>query len=339
MKRFLIGVDMGGTNVRMGIVTPEGKVVKKTQYSIDISKKGLALLEELVSNLKNLTRMEFKESKQLIGIGIGIAGAIDMQRGIINESPNILDLKRFALRDFLGKRISYPIAIENDANAFTLGEGWVGAAKGCKHYCGITLGTGVGGGIVVGGEILHGAEGMAGEVGHMVIDPEGPLCGCGGRGCLEVYASGTGIRRMALVAIEKGKGQGIFKCSGGDPQKVTSENVFETAQSGDVTAKKVFNEMGKFLGLGLVNLIHLFNPEKIVIGGKVSRAWDYFIGSVMKTVQERSMKGPREKLQIVKAECGDDAGMLGAAYSALKEKHLWHSVKILYAICLAIGVI
>ena len=314
LGRFLIGVDMGGTNIRMGIVTPEGRVLKKTQYSIDISKKGLELIEELVSNLKNLIKKELKESNKLIGIGMGVAGAVDMKRGIVKESPNIKDLKGFTLRDFLKKRISYPIAIENDANAFTLGEGWVGAAKGCKHFCGITLGTGVGGGIVVAGKILHGTEGMGGEVGHIVINPEGPLCGCGGRGCLEVYASGTGIRRMALEAI----GKGTLKWSGGDPQQVTSENIFEAAQSGDITAKKIFNEMGKYLGLGLVNLIHLFNPEKIVIGGKVSRAWDYFIGSVMETIQERSMKGLRERLQIIKADCGDDAGMLGAAYSALK---------------------
>jgi glucokinase len=303
----------------MGIVTPEGKVLKKVQYRTDISKGGLALFERLVSNLKDLVQENFKESNQLIGIGIGVAGPIDMKKGLIMEPPNLPGLKGFPLRDFFREKISSPIAIENDANAFTLGEGWVGAAKGCKHYCGITLGTGVGGGIVVAGKILHGVEGMAGEVGHMVINPKGPLCGCGGRGCLEVYASGTGIRRMALEAIEKGKGKGILKWSGGDPQQMTSENIFEAAQSGNVTAKRIFNEMGKYLGLGLVNLIHLFNPEKIVIGGKVSRAWDYFIGSVMEVVQERSMKGPREKLQIVKAECGDDAGMLGAAYSALKK--------------------
>ncbi len=319
MDRFLIGVDMGGTNVRMGIVTPEGKVLKKVQYRTDISKGGLALFERLVSNLKDLVQENFKESNQLIGIGIGVAGPIDMKKGLIMEPPNLPGLKGFPLRDFLREKISSPIAIENDANAFTLGEGWVGAAKGCKHYCGITLGTGVGGGIVVAGKILHGVEGMAGEVGHMVINPKGPLCGCGGRGCLEVYASGTGIRRMVLEAIEKGKGKGILKWSGGDPQQMTSENIFEAAQSGNVTAKRIFNEMGKYLGLGLINLIHLFNPEKIVIGGKVSRAWDYFIGSVMEIVQERSMKGPREKLQIVKAKCGDDAGMLGAAYSALKK--------------------
>jgi glucokinase len=319
MDRFLIGVDLGGTNIRMGIITPEGKVMKRVQYITDISKGGLALFERLVSDLKGLIQENFKESNQLIGIGIGVAGPIDMKRGFIMEPPNLPDLKGFPLRDFLKKKISSPIAIENDANAFTLGEGWMGAARGCKHYCGITLGTGVGGGIVVEGNILHGAEGMAGEVGHMMIDPKGPLCGCGGRGCLEVYASGTGIRRMALEAIEKGKGKRILKFMGGAPQKITSEKLFKVAQSGDVTAKKIFNEMGRYLGLGLVNLIHLFNPEKIVIGGKVSGAWDYFIGSVVETVQERSMEGPREKMKIVKAKCGDDAGVLGAAYSALKK--------------------
>jgi len=318
MNRFLIGVDLGGTNIRMGIVTPEGKVLKKVQYITDVSKGGLILFEQLVLNLNDLIQKYFKESNQLIGIGIGVAGPIDMKKGVMIAPPNLPALDGFPIRAFLQKRISSSIFIENDANAFTLGEGWVGAAKGCKHYCGITLGTGVGGGIVVEGKILHGVKGMAGEIGHMVIDPEGPSCGCGGRGCLEVYASGTGIKRMALEAIEKGEGKGILKRSGGDPQKITSEKVFKAARSGDLTAKKIFNEMGRFLGLGLVSLIRLFNPEKIVIGGKVSQAWDYFIGSVMETVQERTKEALRERLQIVQADCGDDAGMLGAAYSALK---------------------
>jgi len=322
MERFLIGVDVGGTNIRMGIVTPEGKLLKKVQYGTDIFRGGLVLFEELVLNLKDLIRTHFKESNQLIGIGIGVAGPIDMKRGVIAEPPNLPDLKGFPLRDFLQREISSPIAFENDANAFTLGEGWVGAAKDCRYYCGLTLGTGVGGGIVVGGEILHGGEGMAGEVGHMVINPEGPPCGCGGKGCLEVYASGAGIRRMALEAIEKGGGEEILKQSRGDPQKITSEKVFEAAKLGDLLARNIFNEMGRFLGLGLVNLIHLFNPEKIVIGGKVSQAWGCFIRSTMETIKERAMKGPRENVAIVQALYGDDAGMLGAAYSALKEKQI-----------------
>jgi glucokinase len=323
MEKFLIGVDVGGTNIRMGIVTPEGKLWKKVQYATDISKGGLVLFEGLVSDLKDLIRKHFTELNQLIGIGIGVAGPIDIPKGVITEPPNLPDLKGFPLRDFLQKEISSPIAIENDANAFTLGEGWVGAAKDCRHYCGITLGTGVGGGIVVEGKILHGAEGMAGEVGHMVINPEGPPCGCGGKGCLEVYASGAGIRRMTLEAIEEGGGEMILKQSGGDPPKITSEKVFEAAKSGDLIARNIFNEMGRFLGLGLVNLIHLFNPEKIVIGGKVSQAWGCFIKSTLETLKERAMKGPGERVEIVQALHCDDAGMLGAAYSALKAQSIF----------------
>jgi glucokinase len=245
-----------------------------------------------------------------------------MKRGGVINSPNIPGLNGFGIREFIKKRISFPIAIENDANAFALGEGWVGAAKGSKDYCGITLGTGVGGGIVINGEILHGSGGMASEVGHMVIDPEGPLCGCGGRGCLEVYASATGIRRMALEAIEKGEGGEIVKRAGGKMAEVTAEKVFEAAQSGDEAAQKIFHEMGRFLGLGLVTLIHLFDPEKIVIGGKASRAWNAFIKTTMEVVRQRAMEGSREKVKIVQAKCGDDAGILGAAYVSLKSmKH------------------
>jgi glucokinase len=318
MGRVLVGVDLGGTNVRIGIVTPTGRVLKKEEYGLDPSQGGLKSVEELVSNLKNFLQKGIGKNNQLLGIGIGIAGAIDMKKGRIINSPNIPGLNGFGIREFIKKRISSPIVIENDANAFALGEGWVGAAKGSNYYCGITLGTGVGGGIVINGEILHGSGGMASEVGHMVIDPEGPLCGCGGKGCLEVYASATGIRRMALEAIERGAGREILKRAGGKVEDVTSEMVFEAARSGDKVAQKIFHKMGRFLGLGLVNLINLFNPEKIVIGGKASRAWDFFIKTTMGVVMERAMEGSREKVKIVQAKCGDNAGILGAAYISLK---------------------
>ena len=318
MGRVVVGVDLGGTNVRIGLVTPTGRITRREEYGLDVSQGELELIEGLGLNLKKFVKEGVGRRHQLLGIGIGVAGAIDMRRGRIIHSPNIPDLNGFAIRAFLKKRISSPIILENDANAFTLGEGWVGAANGSKHYCGITLGTGVGGGIVVNGEILHGALGMASEVGHMVMDPEGPVCGCGGRGCLEVYASATGIRRMALDAIERGEGEEIFRRAGGKIEEVTSETVFEAARLGDGVARKIFHEMGRFLGLGLVNLIHLFNPEKIVIGGKVSRAWDSFIKSTTETLQERAMKGPGERVEIVQAKCGDDAGILGAAFACLR---------------------
>jgi len=318
MEQYLVGVDVGGTNIRMGIVTPDGRILKKIQYPTDMSRGGLAMMERLVSRLQDFIQGEMGGVLLEIRIGIGIAGPIDMRRGVLIAPPNLPDLHGFPLREFLKERISLPIAIENDANAFTLGEGWKGAARGCFHYCGLTLGTGVGGGVVVAGNILHGAEGLGGEVGHMVLNPEGPLCGCGGKGCLEVYASGSGIRRMIVEAIEKSEGLEILKRSGRNIDKVTSEEIFEAAQKGDETALKVFNEMGSYLGLGLVNLVNLFNPEKIVIGGKVSRAWDFFIERAKEVVWQRAMKGQREKVEIVQAECGDDAGILGAAYTALQ---------------------
>lgn len=318
MKEYLVGLDVGGTNIRIGSVTPEGRILKKIQYPTDMSQGGLAMMERLVSRLQDFIQEEMGKVHSEIRIGIGIAGPVDLKRGVLIASPNLPDLHGFPLREFLQKKISFPIAIENDANAFTLGEGWMGAARGSLHYCGITLGTGVGGGIVVEGKILHGTAGLGGEVGHMVLNPDGPLCGCGGKGCLEVYASGNGIRRMALEAIEKGEGKEILKRGRGYIKKVTSEEVFEAAKGGDPTALQIFTEMGRYLGLGLVNLVNLFNPEKIVIGGKVSGAWDHFIGSAKAVVQQRAMRGQRERVEIVRAKCGDDAGILGAAFTALK---------------------
>ncbi len=318
MRQLSIGVDLGATNVRIGVVTRTGRILKREEYPLDQSRGGVCLAEELVSKVRNLLSGRGSRSSQWLGIGVGIAAAIDMRRGTIVNSPNIRGLNGFAMRDFLRKRISLPVVLENDANAFALGEGWVGAARGASDYCGITLGTGVGGGIVVKGAILHGSKGRGGEVGHMAMNPEGPPCGCGGRGCLEVYASASGIKRMALEAIERGEGEEILRRAGGERQKVNAEKVFEAARSGDRVAQEIFREMGRWLGLGLVNLIHLFDPEKIVIGGKVSRAWDLFIRTTMEVVSERVMEGSRRKVRIVRAQCGDDAGILGAAYACLK---------------------
>jgi len=318
MDGFLIGVDFGATNTKIGIINTKGKLLSHYQYSTRQFNDGAKLFGELVSRLKKIIEENLKKFSNLIGIGIGAAGPIDLKRGIMVDPPNLPILKGFPLMDFLKTELPFPIAIENDGNAFTLGEGWVGSAKDCQNYCGMTLGTGVGGGIVIDGKILHGAQGMAGEVGHMVINPQGPLCGCGARGCLEVYASAQGIKRMALDAIEKGMGYGILRYTGGDIKSIESEHIFNAAQNGDPVAQDIFNQIGRILGFGIVNLVNLFNPEKIVVGGKVSRAWEYFINSVKETVNERAMRGPRERVEIVKATFIDEAGMLGAAYSLLK---------------------
>lgn len=319
MGSVLIGVDVGGTNIRMGVVTPAGDILKRIHYPTDMSRGPSAMIETLCIRLLALIREMADKPRSEIRIGIGVPGPIDLNRGILIAPPNLPDLNGFPLKESLQEKVPFPVVLENDANAFTLGEGWMGAARGASHYCGVTLGTGVGGGIVIGGKILHGMEGLGGEVGHMVLNPEGPLCGCGGRGCLEVYASGTGIKRMAQEAMERGRGKGTLTWKEGDLRKITSEDLFKAARKGEALALSIFHEMGRYLGLGLVNLINLFNPEKIVIGGKVSGAWDYFIPSAKEVVYQRAMKGQRERVQIVRAQCGDDAGILGAAYVALKE--------------------
>lgn len=316
MKPFLIGVDVGGTNIRMGVVTLEGHILKRIHYPTDMSRGPSGMIESLSTQLQVLIQEVVDEPHSEIKIGIGVPGPIDLRRGMLIAPPNLPDLDGFPLKELLQERVPFPLVLENDANAFTLGEGWKGAAKGALHYCGLTLGTGVGGGIVIEGKILRGQEGLGGEVGHMVLNPDGPFCGCGGRGCLEVYASGSGLKRLAQEAIGKREGKGLLRWRKKDLQKITAEDLFKAAQKGDALALSVFHEMGRYLGLGLVNLVNLFNPEKIVIGGKVSGAWDYFIRNAKEVVYQRAMKGQREGVQIVRAKCGDDAGILGAAYSA-----------------------
>lgn len=318
MEPVLIGVDLGGTNTRMGVITPDGKILRRIQYPTGASKGVPMMLDELVFRLQDLIQQTPEKNHSKIRVGIGVPGPVDLNRGILIAPPNLPELHQFPLREFLGRRIPFPLVLENDANAFTLGEGWVGAARDARHYCGITLGTGVGGGVVINGEMLRGVDGFGGEVGHMVLNPDGPICGCGGRGCLEVYASGTGVRRMALEAIEREGKPTLLTEEFKDYRDLTSEDVFKAAERGDELAQKVFQEMGRYLGLGLVNLTNLFNPEKIVIGGKVSGAWDYFISQAREILYRRAMKGQRERVEVVRAECGDDAGLLGAAYVALK---------------------
>ncbi len=316
MELLLIGIDVGGTNIRMGAVSPEGRILKKIQYPTDLSQSPTEMMKEVASRLNCLIEENAGGIRPAIRIGIGIPGPLDLKRGILIAPPNLRALHQFPIREFFGKNIPFPFILENDANAYTLGEGWVGAAKGALHYCVITLGTGVGGGVVIEGKILRGKDGFGGEVGHMVINPEGPLCGCGGRGCLEVYASGQGIQRMALEAMEKEGKKSLRFLDIKDREELTSEDVYRAAERGDELARGVFRRMGRYLGLGLVNLTNLFNPEKIVIGGKVSGAWDYFIQDAEEVLRKQAMKGQRERVQIVRAECGDDAGMIGAAYAA-----------------------
>ena len=218
------------------------------------------------------------------------------------------------IRKMLSRRIRKPLYLENDANAAALGEKWMGAAKDVRDFCFITLGTGVGGGLVLDDKIWHGADGMAGEVGHMTIDPNGPPCGCGNRGCLEMYASAKALQRMVRQALSSGRRSRFFSEIRG--KEISGDAIHRAARGGDRVSREAFARMGSALGIGIASLINLLNLEKVVFGGGLSAAWKFFSPTLRGEVKSRAFAAPARRVRIVRASAGEDAGVLGAAYIA-----------------------
>ena len=293
MRGFYIVVDLGGTNLRVAALAEEGILELRRWPSIAKveAQEGLSLLKERVGELKEEgARRRWRP----MGVAIGVPGLIDGE-GLLVHSPH---LRAYEGVNFLEElqELGMPLLLENDANLYALGEGFRGAAKGKSHYCCLTLGTGVGGGVVIGGRLLKGAQGVASEVGHMVIDEDGVQCYCGSRGCLEAYASGSAILRMA---VEEGL------------EVSSAKEVSELATAGDERAQRVFQEMGRYLGVGLANLVNLFNPEMIVLGGKVAEAWPLFAPRALEEMASRAFSYAAKGVQVRRAHLGDEAALWG----------------------------
>jgi glucokinase len=314
MEELILAVDVGGTNVRVAAVNLEGGVLHKWDFPTEASRGREGVMEHVLSSIRGVLGRFPEEEFEVIGGGFGIPGAIDLDRGIISESPNLPGWEDFDIRSRLQEGLRMPVFIENDANALALGEGWLGAARNARDFCCLTLGTGVGGAIVLNGDIWHGAEGMAGEIGHMVIQMDGPLCQCGRRGCLEAFASGSAIRHMAIEAIKRHEKTDLVGRCGGQIEAITSITVYESARGGDKLSQEIFRRMGTYLGVGLANLVNILNVELVVIGGRVSEAWDFFVGAAKRELEQRVLGSMGKGMRVEKARCGDDAGILGAAY-------------------------
>ncbi|MFB0505367.1 MAG: ROK family protein [Thermodesulfobacteriota bacterium] len=319
MEEIILAVDLGGTNVRIATVNLGGKILDKLSFLTEVSRGRERVMKDILSRIQGFLRGFPGEEFEVIGGGFGIPGAIALDQGVVTQSPNLPVLDGFNIRSWLQGRLRMPIFVENDANAFSLGEGWMGAARGVKEFCCLTLGTGVGGGIVLNGDIWHGTEGKAGEIGHMVIDVDGPPCQCGSRGCLEVFASGSAIRRMAIEAIEGDEKTDLVERCGGEIKKITAKTVYESARGGDRLSRGIFQRVGIYLGVGLANLVNLLNVELMVIGGRVSEAWDLFINPLREELEKRTVGSMGKGVRVERARCGDDAGILGAAYLVKKE--------------------
>lgn len=307
MNSYSIGIDLGGTNLRAAAIDQNGTILAKISGSTPVAHGPGPVVDDMVQSVEKL-RVEFGV-EHLAGIGAGVPGNIDMAKGVIVGWGNMPVFNGYAMRDELSKRLNTPVILENDANAAALGEQWMGAGGGVDDLVLLTLGTGLGGGIIVGGRILHGQIGMAGEVGHMTISPNGNPCGCGNRGCVEKHASATAISAMARLL--------------GLGHDLTAEEVYELAVQGNGRAIEIFRVMGEALGIALASLINIFNFPLFLLGGGVVAAWKLFAPAMLAEVERRSFTY-RSTLttaptRIEPAKLGGDAGLFGAAYLPLQD--------------------
>jgi glucokinase len=314
--KYLVGVDLGGTNIVTGALAEDGSDVIALRTEPTRPDQGAdAVVDRIVRMIDTVIAETVAHTgakrDDIIGIGVGSPGPLDRERGIVVTTPN-LGWTNFPLRDAIGERTRLPVRIDNDANCATLGEWWLGAARGASNVIGMTIGTGIGGGIILGGRLYHGSSDVAGEIGHATIDITGRRCKCGNYGCLEAYASGPSIAERAREALSGGDDHAMMvRMAGGDPARITAATVYEAAKRGDDTALDVVRETSRFLGAGIANLLNIFNPEVVVIAGGVTQAGDTLFAPLRREVRKRAFKPAVEACQIVPGIL-TAAGVVGA---------------------------
>jgi glucokinase len=309
--RYIVGIDVGGTNIVAGTVAEDGSAVLGVVSEPTFSEQGP---DAVVARIVRLARASVAQAgvKEVAGVGIGSPGPLDTKSGIVLLTPN-LGWVNMPLRDRVSSALGWPAALDNDANCAIYGEWWRGAARGADHVVGLTIGTGIGGGIILHGAIYHGASDIAGEIGHMTIDSTGRRCKCGNYGCLEAYASGPAIAARAVEGIQTGAETALPQYVGGDLSKITAQVVYEAANDGDLFALEVVRDTAKFLGAGVANIINIFNPQVVVICGGVTLAGDTLFLPLRSEVKRRAFKPAVDVCRILPGALPGTAGVVGAA--------------------------
>jgi len=310
-SKMVLTMDIGGTQSRVALINDKAQVVKRTSVTTEEGegyKKVIATIRDYFSK---------PELDSVAGIGIAIAGLLRSDSGLLLSSPNMAGWINVPIRQIFSDEFNLPVYTGNDASLAAQGEYRYGAAKGLENFVYVTVSTGIGGGLMLGGEMYIGADGYAGEVGHMTIDPGGPQCACGMRGCFEAMASGSAIAREAREKMASGVSSIMIDMAGGDPGELTAELVERAARQGDALAKEVMHNAAVNLGLGLSNLIVIFDPEAVVVGGGVTKSDDLIFAPARRVVAERAGCYFQKDVPILKAALGDDVGLIGAAAMVL----------------------
>jgi glucokinase len=324
-KRWIVGVDLGGTNIVAGLVPIQGGEVLGLRAMPTESVRGAKFVVDRIIQMVEEAIAEVAEAHDttrgaVAGVGIGSPGPLDRKTGTVINTPN-LGWRNFPLRDLIANQVKLPCTLDNDANCATYGEWWLGAGRNVDTLVGLTLGTGIGGGIVLNGEIFHGCSDVAGEIGHMTIEANGRKCKCGNYGCLEQYASGPAIALRAMEGLEAGVPSMLTDMVEGDLDRITAATVYEATVRGDGYATEVMKDTAKFLGAGVANIINILNPEMVVIAGGVTHAGDHLFEPLRAEVRRRAFKSAQERCRIVSAELPGTAGVVGAAAVFKKENY------------------
>ncbi len=321
--RWIVGLDIGGTNMVVGLIPLEGgeplglRSLKTLsgRGGMDVVDRAAAAVREAIADVAGENGLR---DGSVAGVGIGSPGPLNRETGTVLETPN-LGWTDFPLRDLVSRAVGLPATLDNDANCATFGEWWMGAGKGSRILVGLTLGTGIGGGLVIDGEVYHGASDAAAEFGHMTIDSTGRKCKCGNYGCLEAYASGPNIAARAVEGIRAGAESVLVDLVEGCLEEITAATVYEGVVLGDAYAGEVMTETAKFLGVGIANLLNALNPDAVVIAGGVTRAGEHLFGPLRKELRRRAFRSAVEACRVLPAALPETAGVIGAAGVFKKE--------------------
>ncbi|QYF84808.1 ROK family transcriptional regulator [Brevibacterium sp. PAMC21349] len=314
----VIGMDVGSQNIKTILTGITGKVIKKSVVPLPAQTTNEALLSLMIDSVSGILNHTKIDEEKIVGIGVGMHGIVDVEQGSSVFAPN-LNLQDIPIKRVLEERFNMMVKVENDGRAMSLGELWFGNGAGIDSFVCINVGRGIGAGIIINGKLYHGSHFISGEIGHMIIDIDGPQCTCGNYGCLQTFASGPSIVEWVKKEMRLGHSSLLTNLTNGDLEKVTGELIYSSALEGDTLCKTALQQAGRYLGVGITNVIHTVNPRRIIIGGGVSNAGDLIMDNIIQTVNQRALTNPAKQTEIILSKFGDDATAMGAVALILAE--------------------